>query len=143
VKMTDAQNLWRFTDRGDGNMCETAYGEWVRYDDLELDEGAATGRQLLDQFLSEAARAGVTHLDVRDAIVAGVSTNAETGAPVEMKPCPFCGHSAIAVHPDEYGSGGQHVPPYHAGCDMAKGGCGVYVVGETEADARATWNRRR
>jgi hypothetical protein len=60
----------------------------------------------------------------------------------ELKPCPFCGGEAIAVHPDEYGSGGQHVPPYHASCDMTRGGCGVSVIGETEKEAAATWNRR-
>lgn len=61
----------------------------------------------------------------------------------ELLPCPFCGGTNIAIHPDDVGSGGQHVPPYHAACDMTRGGCGVSVVGDdTEDDAIAAWNRR-
>jgi hypothetical protein len=51
--------------------------------------------------------------------------------------CPFCGGEA-ECRPDDVGSGGQHVPPYLAGC----GWCRVFFVEEEESDAIAAWNRR-
>jgi len=54
-----------------------------------------------------------------------------------LAPCPFCG-SAAYCDPDDRGSGGQHVPPYHAGCLS----CRVYFTEEEEADAISAWNRR-
>jgi len=58
----------------------------------------------------------------------------------ELLPCPFCGQAA-KVAPDEIGSGGQHVPPYHAGCFRA-GGCGVVFTADDPDEAVAEWNRR-
>lgn len=55
----------------------------------------------------------------------------------ELLNCPFCGGPAIC-RPDEYGSGGQHVPPYHAGCRS----CRVFMFEEEEDDAIAAWNKR-
>lgn len=60
----------------------------------------------------------------------------------DLLPCPFCGNAAIAICADEYGSGGQHVPPYHAVCDVTQKGCGVTQTGEDPKEAAAAWNRR-
>lgn len=59
--------------------------------------------------------------------------------------CPFCGGEAT-VWPDEVGSGGQWVPPYHAGCSMQRPGqpfgCGFSFTGDDAAEAITAWNRR-
>lgn len=55
-------------------------------------------------------------------------TSPERGMP--LLPCPFC-NGAAAVRPDDIGSGGQHVPPYHAGCWR----CMVMMTEEDEAAA--------
>lgn len=55
----------------------------------------------------------------------------------ELKPCPFCAGPA-ECRPDEVGSGGQHVRPYHAGCRS----CGVYFTEDEQAEAIAVWNYR-
>ena len=57
------------------------------------------------------------------------------------QPCPFCGGDDIYVEPDERGSGGQHVLPYHIGCPR----CALDMTAlsaDTEAEAVALWNRR-
>lgn len=59
---------------------------------------------------------------------------------LELKPCPFCGKDA-QVAPDEIGSGGQHVPPYHAGC-LLGAGCGIAFTADDPDEAIAEWNRR-
>lgn len=56
-----------------------------------------------------------------------------------LAPCPFCG-GAGSLWPDDVGSGGQHVPPYHAGCPRP--GCGFSFMEEMPEDAIAAWNRR-
>ena len=56
---------------------------------------------------------------------------------VALKPCPWCGGEA-GSHPDEIGSGGQHVTPYHVGCRR----CRMVFSEEEEADAIAAWNTR-
>ncbi len=57
-----------------------------------------------------------------------------------LKPCPFCGKDA-QIAPDEIGSGGQHVPPYHAGC-LRGAGCGIAFTADDPDEAIAEWNRR-
>lgn len=59
---------------------------------------------------------------------------------LDLKPCPFCGKDA-QIAPDEIGSGGQHVPPYHAGC-FRGAGCGVAFTADDPDEAIAEWNRR-
>lgn len=55
----------------------------------------------------------------------------------ELKLCPFCGGRADC-RPDEVGSGGQHVPPYHVGCFDCK-----MLFTEEEAEWAITeWNTR-
>jgi hypothetical protein len=54
-----------------------------------------------------------------------------------LKPCPFCGEAA-ECRPDDIGSGGQHVPPYLAGCWR----CRLFFVEEEAPDAVVAWNRR-
>ena len=54
-----------------------------------------------------------------------------------LLPCPFCGDAAT-VRPDDLGSGGQHVTPYHAGCRA----CRVFFTEEERQDAVLAWNRR-
>ena len=54
-----------------------------------------------------------------------------------VRNCPFCGGEA-GSHPDEIGSGGQHVTPYHVGCRR----CRMVFSEEEEADAIAAWNTR-
>lgn len=61
-------------------------------------------------------------------------------APTELLPCPFCGQGA-KIAPDEIGSGGQHVPPYHAGC-FRGGGCGIVFTADDPDEAASEWNRR-
>lgn len=56
----------------------------------------------------------------------------------ELRPCPFCGGTDIFVEPDERGSGGQHVAPYHVGCIR----CKCEQCADEEAEAIAAWNRR-
>jgi hypothetical protein len=67
--------------------------------------------------------------EVRDAAIA---RHRET-----LAACPFCGGEAICT-PDDVGSGGQHVAPYHAGCPR----CRIFMTKATSCDARAAWNRR-
>ena len=67
----------------------------------------------------------------------GDAPYAEQAAREMLLPCPFCG-SAAECHPDEIGSGGQHVPPYYAGCRS----CRVNFMAEESVDAIAAWNRR-
>lgn len=57
----------------------------------------------------------------------------------EMKCCPFGCNGDLFVVPDETGSGGQHVAPYHAGCSI----CKAERLGETMEAAIAAWNTRR
>ncbi len=57
---------------------------------------------------------------------------------VELLPCPFCGGSNLYTSPDEWGSGGQWVPPIHTGCKD----CAFDLLGDDEDDAIANWNRR-
>lgn len=59
---------------------------------------------------------------------------------IELKPCPFCGKAA-QIAPDEIGSGGQHVPPYHAGC-FRGAGCGIAFTADDPDEAIEEWNRR-
>ncbi len=59
---------------------------------------------------------------------------------LELKPCPFCGKTG-QIAPDEIGSGGQHVPPYHAGC-LRGAGCGIAFTADDPDEAIAEWNRR-
>jgi hypothetical protein len=54
-----------------------------------------------------------------------------------LKPCPFCGGKA-QLKPDEVGSGGQHVPPYYAGCWH----CRIMFTEEDADDAVTAWNTR-
>ncbi|MES2958501.1 MAG: Lar family restriction alleviation protein [Pseudomonadota bacterium] len=55
-----------------------------------------------------------------------------------LAPCPFCG-GAAECFPDDVGSGGQHVGPYHAGCCRP---CRMFFTEEEPEDAIAAWNRR-
>ncbi len=55
-----------------------------------------------------------------------------------LLPCPFCGGEEIFIEPDERGSGGQHVAPYHVGCKA----CNAEQMAETEDEAIAAWNCR-
>lgn len=55
----------------------------------------------------------------------------------ELLPCPFCGGPADCS-PDEIGSGGQHVPPYFAGCRS----CYLGFSDDENTTAIAAWNRR-
>lgn len=55
----------------------------------------------------------------------------------DLLPCPFCG-GAAECRPDEVGSGGQHVPPYYAGCRK----CGFVFAYEEPAEAITAWNTR-
>lgn len=55
-----------------------------------------------------------------------------------LSPCPFCRGADIFIEPDERGSGGQHVAPYHVGCKA----CKAEQMAETEDEAIAAWNRR-
>ena len=59
---------------------------------------------------------------------------------IKLLPCPFCGKGA-QIAPDEIGSGGQHVPPYHAGC-LRGAGCGIAFTADDPDEAIAEWNRR-
>lgn len=56
---------------------------------------------------------------------------------VALLPCPFCGGEAKCF-PDEVGSGGQHLPPYYAGCKA----CRVFFSDDDEVRAITDWNRR-
>lgn len=56
----------------------------------------------------------------------------------QLLPCPFCGGKKIFVEPDERGSGGQHVSPYHVGCSA----CKCEQLADKKLDAIAAWNRR-
>lgn len=58
-------------------------------------------------------------------------------APRVLKSCPFCGGVA-QLKPDEVGSGGQHVPPYYAGCWH----CRIMFTEEDADDAVTAWNAR-
>lgn len=58
----------------------------------------------------------------------------------DLLSCPFCGKDA-QIAPDEIGSGGQHVPPYHAGC-FRGAGCGIAFTADDPDEAIAAWNRR-
>jgi len=58
----------------------------------------------------------------------------------DLLSCPFCGKDA-QIAPDEIGSGGQHVPPYHAGC-LRGAGCGIAFTADDPDEAIAEWNRR-
>jgi len=60
-----------------------------------------------------------------------------TDKPPTLRACPFCGGEARS-RPDDIGSGGQHVPPYHAGCSM----CRIFFTDAEEEAAVALWNRR-
>jgi hypothetical protein len=65
-------------------------------------------------------------------------TTDSTPTPADpLKPCPFCGGDASCC-PDDIGSGGQHLPPYLAGCSR----CRLFFVEEEEKDAISAWNRR-
>ncbi len=50
--------------------------------------------------------------------------------------CPLCERDVKCV-PDEYGSGGQHVPPHHIWCRE----CGLSLTMEDSEDAVAAWAR--
>jgi hypothetical protein len=56
----------------------------------------------------------------------------------DLTACPFCGGTDIFIEPDERGSGGQHVAPYHVGC----AGCKCEQCEEDRDDAIRAWNRR-
>ncbi|EXL09731.1 Lar family restriction alleviation protein [Aquamicrobium defluvii] len=58
----------------------------------------------------------------------------------DLLSCPFCGKAA-QIAPDEIGSGGQHVPPYHAGC-FRGAGCGIAFTADDPDEAIEEWNRR-
>lgn len=45
--------LKRFTDKGDGNMCEAAYGEWVRFDDLDEMRATPEAAKLCQMWFDE------------------------------------------------------------------------------------------
>lgn len=53
----------------------------------------------------------------------------------ELKPCPFCGSSEIALQ-QEYG----HLPMFFVGCDNC-GASASYT--ETEEEAIEAWNERK
>jgi hypothetical protein len=55
----------------------------------------------------------------------------------ELAPCPFCG-AAADINPEDIGSGGAHLTPYHAGCRR----CRMYFSEDEPEDAIAAWNRR-
>lgn len=57
---------------------------------------------------------------------------------IRLLPCPFCGGTDIVVEPDERGSGGQPVPPFHVGCSA----CKAEQSHDYEDEAIALWNRR-
>lgn len=56
----------------------------------------------------------------------------------ELKDCPFCGGRDIFIEPDERGSGGQHVAPYHVGCAA----CKCEQCHDDRDEAISAWNRR-
>lgn len=56
----------------------------------------------------------------------------------ELKPCPFCNGHDIFIEPDERGSGGQHVAPYHVGCAA----CKCEQCHDDRDEAIAAWNTR-
>ena len=66
-----------------------------------------------------------------------MNTPAGNAVPIELLPCPFCG-GAAKLKPDEVGSGGQHVPPYHVGCFV----CGVVFSDDDFINPQSTWNTR-
>ncbi|VVE59534.1 hypothetical protein PIN31009_05577 [Pandoraea iniqua] len=55
-----------------------------------------------------------------------------------LLPCPFCGCENILIAPDEYGSGGQHVSPYHIVCRV----CKTEQSDDEPESAIAKWNTR-
>ena len=55
-----------------------------------------------------------------------------------LLPCPFCGCENILTVADEYGSGGQHVPPYHIVCRV----CKTEQSDDDLEAAREKWNTR-